>query len=187
MNSGALRKAEETQLKNIELNSGKELQQWATIIKNCGFSKHGEIVNFLKNEHGLGHGNANMLVHYINKSHSTYEKADDLITQQYEGKKELKKIYDKLIESITNFGSDVEISPKKAYASVRRKKQFAIIQPTTKTRLDIGLNLKNITATGVLEAAASWKAMCTHRIKIEKQEDVDNSVIQWVREAHNQA
>ena len=187
MNSDALKKAVETQLKNIESSSGKKLEQWATIIKNCGFSKHGEIVGFLKKEHGLGHGNANMLAHHVNKTHSSNENADDLITKQYEGKADLKKIYDQLMELITTFGNDVEISPKKAYASVRRKKQFAIIQPTTKTRLDVGLNLKDHTSTGVLQPAGSWNAMCTHRIKIEKQEDVNEAVIHWIREAYNQA
>lgn len=187
MNSDALKKAEETQLRNIESSTGKKLEEWATIIIKCNFSKHGEIVSFLKKEYGLGHGNANMLVHYVNKSASTFENADDLITQQYEGKEALKKIYDTLVASITSFGTDVEISPKKAYASLRRKKQFAILQPTTKTRLDIGLNLKDIAPAGVLEAAGSWNAMCTHRIKIEKQEDVNDAVIQWIREAYNQA
>ena len=188
MNSDALKKAEETQLKNIESSSGIKLDQWATIIKNSGFSKHGELVNFIKKEYQLGHGNANTLVHYVNKSHSGFGNEDELITQQYEGKDEWKKMYDQIIAEIKNFGNDVEVSPKKAYVSVRRKKQFAILQPSTKTRFDIGLNLKNLPAAATgLDPAGSWNTMCTHRIKIEKQADLNSAVIQWLREAYDQA
>lgn len=186
MNSDALKKAEETQLKNIETSSGIKLDEWTTIIKSSGLSKHSGIVNFLKNEHQLGHGNANMLVHYVNKSHSGFGNEDDLLAQQYEGKEEWRHFYNLLIGELKKFG-DVEISPKKAYVSVRRKKQFAILQPSTKTRFDIGLNLKNLPATAGLEPAGSWNSMCTHRIKIEKSETIDSSVIHWLKEAYSQA
>ena len=33
-------------------------------------------------------------------------------------------------------------APKKGYVSVRRARQFAILQPSTKDRFDLGLNLK---------------------------------------------
>jgi len=128
-----------------------------------------------------------MLVHYANKSNAGFENDDDLVEQQYKGKEDLKKIYDYLMKEIKKFGDDVELSPKKAYVSLRRKKQFAIIQPSTKTRIDIGLNLKNIQPSGSLEAGGSWNAMCTHRIKIEKKEDVTPQVIQWLTEAYGQA
>ena len=84
-------------------------------------------------------------------------------------------------------GNDVEISPKKAYASLRRKKQFAIIQPSTKARLDIGLNLKNTAPSGKLEASGSWNAMCTHRIKIEDEKHVDAEVFKWIKQAYDAA
>ena len=35
------------------------------------------------------------------------------------------------------FGADVELGPKKADVSPRRSKQFALIQPTTATRVDV--------------------------------------------------
>ena len=187
MSVESLKNAEANQLKNIETTTGKNLDQWTAIIKKSGFTKHGELVNFLKNEHGLGHGNANMLVHYANKSAAGFENDDDLIEQQYKGKEDLRKIYEYLIREIKKFGSDIELSPKKAYVSLRRKKQFAIIQPSTKSRMDIGLNLKNVEPSGALEAGGSWNAMCTHRIKIEKEKDVDARVLRWIKEAYGQS
>jgi predicted transport protein len=187
MSTDALKNAEANQLKNIENSTGKTLEDWAAIIKSSGFVKHGELVNFLKNEHGLGHGNANMLVHHTNKSHSGFDNEEDLIQQQYKGKEELKAIYEFVVNAIKGFGDDVELSPKKAYVSIRRKKQFAIIQPSTKTRLDIGLNFKNVEPTSKLESAGSWNTMCTHRIKLEKATDVDSQVINWLKTAYDQS
>lgn len=69
MNSEALDKAYATQIANIEKNTGKKLSEWAAILNKSGFSKHGELVNFLKSEHGFTHGNANMLVHTTKQSH----------------------------------------------------------------------------------------------------------------------
>jgi hypothetical protein len=69
--------------------------------------------------------------------------------------------------------------------SIRRKKQFAILQPSTKTRLDIGLMLKDTAATGKLEAAGSWNAMCTHRIKLESRSDIIPQLIKWIRQSYD--
>ena len=52
---------------------------------------------------------------------------------------------------------------RRANVSVRRKKQFALIQPSTKTRLDLGLILKGRPVEGRLEPSGSFNAMFTHR------------------------
>ncbi len=180
--------ASANQLANIEKSTGKSLEQWTKIINASGFEKHGEIVNFLKEKHGFTHGNANTLVHFAKKSHAgAVENKDDLVEEQYKGKEELKEWYTRLMKEINTFGNDIEVSPKKAYVSLRRKKQFAIIQPSTKTRLDLGLNIKGLSAEGIAEAAGSWNAMCTHRVKIETATVINPSLIDLIRKAYDQA
>ena len=75
-----------------------------------------------------------------------------------------------------SLGTDVELSPKKAYVSLRRNKQFALIQPSTATRLDLGLNLKGVEPAGKLEASGSFNAMCSHRIRFTSTADIDDKV-----------
>ena len=41
--------------------TGKSIEQWVEIVKDNDFSKHGEIVKFLKQEHSLTHGYANLI------------------------------------------------------------------------------------------------------------------------------
>ncbi|MBI5858182.1 MAG: DUF4287 domain-containing protein [Sphingobacteriales bacterium] len=188
MDTSSLDKATQTQLSNIEKNSGKKLEEWIAIVNKSGFAKHGELVNFLKEKHGFTHGNANTVVHFAKQSHAgAAENSDDLIAEQYKGKENLKPWYNKLMAEINKFGSDVEVSPKKAYVSLRRKKQFALIQPSTKDRLDVGLNIKGIAPSGIVEDGSKWNAMCTHRIKITDEKTIGEELFNWIKHAYEQA
>jgi predicted transport protein len=176
-----------TMIKNLEQKTGKKIDEWISIVNNIKLEKHGEIVNLLKNDHGLGHGYANMIVHHAKQSHAGFEDEDVLINEQYKGKENWRRVFDKILTEVKSFGNDVEVSPKKAYISLRRKKQFAIIQPSTKARLDIGLNLKNTSPTGKLESSGTWNSMCNYRIKIEDEKQMDKEVIDYMKQAYEQA
>lgn len=180
---------EDTMIKNLEAQTGKKFDHWIKLVKKSKLTKHGEVIKFLKENHNFTHGYANLVAHKAKGSDagSAVEAGEDLVTQQFKGKESLKPIYDKLVKQISSFGKDVELAPKKAYVSLRRKKQFALIQPSTKTRLDIGVNLKGVAPQGKLEASGSFNAMCSHRIRIEKANDVDAKVIGWIKKAYEEA
>lgn len=181
-------KATQTMIDNLKKNTGKSLEDWISIVKKSGKGKHGEILKFLKEEHSFTHGFAN-LVALKSRGTDAASNAEtgDLVENQYKGKENLKPIYEKLVKEINKFGKDIEFSPKNAYVSVRRKKQFAIIQPTTKTRLDLGINIKGKSPEGKLEVSGSFNAMVSHRVKIENTEEVDKKVIDWLKEAYESA
>jgi predicted transport protein len=188
MSSESIDKATQTQIANIEKSTGKKLSDWITIVNKSGFAKHGELVSFLKEKHGFTHGNANVIVHYAKQSHAgAAENSDDLIIDQYKGKENLKPWYDKIMAEINKFGKDVEIAPKKAYVSLRRKKQFALIQPSTKERLDIGLSIKGVDPSGIVEDGKKWNAMCTHRIRVENEKTINKDLVNWIKKAYEQA
>jgi hypothetical protein len=70
---------------------------------------------------------------------------------------------------------------------LRRKKQFAILQPATKTRFEIGINLKGQQPSGKLEAINTANAMCSHKINVSGIADIDSEVISWIKAAYNSA
>lgn len=49
---------------SIEKTYGKPMSHWFTLVNEKTDMKHMEIVNWLKSEHGLGHGHANAIVAY---------------------------------------------------------------------------------------------------------------------------
>ena len=170
---------------NMKENTGKTLPQWLKIAKAAKLEKHGQIVKHLKTEHGMTHGFANLVAHKALSSDAGSSDAGDLVAGQYGGAKaDLRPIYDALIAGVSKFGKDVEISPKKAYVSLRRNKQFGIIQPSTKTRVDVGINLKGTKPTARLETSGSFNAMVSHRVRISEKADIDKELIGWLKSAY---
>lgn len=183
-----MEKAGNSMIENLAKNTGKSLDEWIEIIKAKGFTKHGEMMKFLKSEQGLTHGFANMIALKTRKADAgSAENTDDLITAQYKGKEQLKPIFDMLMKEIKAFGSDVEIAPKKAYVSLRRKKQFVLLKPATKTRFEIGLNIKGQENEGKLNKITKANSMCSHQININSEELPDKEVLNWLKAAYEQA
>ena len=142
----------------------------------------------MKEKHSLTHGFANLIsLKAKGTDAGSAENQNDLILKQYEKKEHLKPIYDQLMTTILAFGDDVEVAPKNAYVSLRRKKQFATLQPATKTRFEIGLILKGQLAEGRLEAIDSANAMCSHKINLATASEVNAEVIGWLKKAYNSA
>ncbi len=181
--------ATQTMIENLKKNTGKSLDQWVAMVHKLGEKKHGEVVSWLKTEHGMGHGFANLVALAAKSGVGKDAPAgDDLVAAMFAGEKStLIPIYDKLIKACTAFGKELEISPKKTYVSLRRAKQFGLIQPTTKTRLDVGINLKGKPSKGRLEASGSFNAMVSHRVRVESAADVDKELIDWLKEAFEAA
>jgi hypothetical protein len=189
-------KALETQLANIQKRTGKTLDQLATLVRNSGLNKHGEAVAMLKDTLGMGHGDANTIVHYA-KGHPSFsdspaepgsaESADGaLLDAIYAGPKAaLRPIHDAVMAKVTKFG-DFEIAPKKTYLSLRRKKQFAMVGPATNSRVEVGLNMKEVKATSRLEALPPG-GMCQYRVKLTSAADVDSELLAWIRQAYDAA
>jgi hypothetical protein len=186
-----LDKAIATQLANIEKRSGKSLDELAAIIRASGLAKHGEIRDMLKRDLGLGHGDANTLTHHVLKSDGQSAAAaglsvDDVVAGLYTGPKaSLRPIHDKLMAEINKFGA-FEIAPKKTYVSLRRKKQFAMIGPATKTQVEVGLNVKGLApAERLVEQPPN--SMCNYKVRLNAVAEVDATLIGWIKRAFESA
>lgn len=167
---------------SIKEKTGKTIDQWRRVVAKAKLTKHSEVLKLLKKEYGVTHGYANFVAHEIKASSS--KAGDPLATQYASEKAALRPIYDAVVEAARKLGNDVEVAPKKAYVSLRRKKQFAIIAPTTKTRVDLGLNLKGEKATKRLELSGGFNSMVSHRIRLEGKKDVDAAVRKWLKAAY---
>jgi len=162
-----LDKARATQLANIEKRTGKSLDELTRIVKSSGLRKHGEMVAMLERDLGMGHGDANTLVHVVRQAEKGTpgdgaSSFAEVLDQLYTGKKEaLRPIHEKPQKALDKV-KDLEVAPKRSYVSPRRKKQFATIGPATNTRVEIGLNFTDV-------------------------EQVDAELIGWLEKAHGAA
>lgn len=175
--------------KNLEAKTGKSIETWVGLARKAGIAKHGQLVTHLKTEHGLTHGYANQIaLKALAADDAPVRGSDDLVEAQYAGAKAaMRPIYDALVKAIRSFGKDVEFAPKKAYVSLRRSKQFGLIQPSTANRVDLGINLKAVAPKGRLEASGSFNAMVSHRVRLASVGDVDGELVKWLKQAYEDA
>lgn len=174
--------------KGLLEKTGKSLEEWIKIVHEHKLDQYKEIMAFLKSDHGLTHGFANFVALKSKKSDAGSIDNDELLNNQYaNGKEALKPIYEQLILEIGKFGEDITRTPKKDSVSMIRKKQFALIKPATKTRMDLGLKIKGKPTTDRLENSGPFGAMCTHRVRLESVAEVDAELMGWLREAYEGA
>jgi hypothetical protein len=170
----------------LKAKTGRGLDEWVKTSRATGIGKHKALVDHLKSVEGLTHGYANSVALKTFGSDASAIGDDTLMAAMFAGpKSELKPIYDRLVAIVRGFGNDVELAPKKGYVSLRRSKQFAILQPSTRDRFDLGLNLKGMEPTGRLEPSGSFNAMVSHRVRLHTPDDIDGEIMGWLRNAYD--
>jgi hypothetical protein len=187
-----LDQAVQTQLNNIQQKTGKTLSELAALVKSSGLTKHGEIREMLKRDLGLGHGDANTLVHVVLASDGQRAaeakglSGDAVLDEIYSGPKAaLRPIHEKLMAEIVKFG-EFETLPKKNYVSLRRKKQFAMLGPATNTRFELGLNVKDLPADARLLEQPKG-SMCNYLVRVTDAAQVDAQFFAWIKQAYESA
>lgn len=183
-------KATQAQLTNIQAKTGKSLDQLYAQLRGSGLARHGELRDWLKSGLGLGHGDANTLVHMYFKAQAPAAAAasggDAALDEIYTGGKAgLRAVHDALMARIGAFG-DFEVAPKKGYVSLRRKKQFAMIGPGSQARVDVGINMKGVDGTERLKALPPGK-MTQYNVAVAKAAEVDDELVGWLRTAYDAA
>ena len=76
---------------------------------------------------------------------------------------------------------------KKGSVSIIRKRQFVLIKPATKTRIDLGFKLKDKATTDRLGNSGPFGTMCTHRVKLSETKEVDQELKNWIKEAYEKS
>ena len=173
--------------KGLLEKTGQSLDHWIKVVKASGLDKHKAIIDYLKSEHGFTYGYANFVSLKARAADAGSIDDATLLENQYKGKEHLKPIYEKLLAVVDAFGSDITKTPKKDSVSVIRKKQFVLIKPATKKRIDLGLKLKDKPITDRLEKSGPFGAMCTHRVQLTDAAQVDEELTEWMREAYEKA
>lgn len=188
--SDSVQKGYETQLANIEQRTGKSLDELKALLAVSGHATHGALRDFLKTNLGMGHGDANAMVHHYLGGWSAPtvapEASDDVLDGIYTGAKAgLRPIHEALMALVVPLG-EFDIAPKKGYVSLRRKRQFAMIGPGTNSRVDVGINLKGVDGNERVVAQPPG-GMCSHQIRLTSADQVDTELEEWLRRAYDAA
>ncbi len=185
-------KALATMLANIEQQTGKTLADFRAVIERSGLTKHGERRSMLMETFGLGHGQANTVVHLAMQSDGASaaaaagQNADAVLDTIYSGKKAaLRPVHDAVLAFLRTLG-DFEAAPKKDYISYRRKKQFLMLGPKTATAVELGFGAKTLAADPRLKEMPP-NSMCKFTTRIGSVAEFDATMQAWVRQSFEEA
>ena len=175
------------QIRNIEAKTDTTLAAFRAAVATSGKAKHGEIRSWLMETYGLGYGDANTLTFFATADPDAAAPSQDAALDEiYAGKKaHLRGVHDAVLAAIGAWG-EFEISPKKGYVSLRRKKQFAMLGPKTTERADLGLNIKgNVDSNRIISQPPG--GMCQYIVALKDPQDVDGEVIAALKRAFDAA
>src|ERR1051326_40859 len=162
---------------NMPTKTGRSFEEWVALARSEGPTTTKECYAWLKKQHGVPHLSAQIIADKVSGKDrfAAYENGDALIEAQYSGPKaNLRPIYNRLIQLARKLGKDVALTPCKTYVGLRRKRQFALVKPTTKTRVDLGVVLTDVPPQGRLEAAGNIGSdRISHVIQLASVKDID--------------
>jgi hypothetical protein len=180
-------------LAGLKQKTGRTMEEWIKLVQEEGPATEKERRAWLKAEHGLGMNYAGWIAeHSVGKGDDgnpeTYlRQAEEFVQSMFSGvKQSLLPIYDELLALGRSLGKDVKVCPGKTIVPLYRKHVFAQIKPTTRTRIDFGLALKDTKVPKRLidTGGLAKKDRITHRIEITALKDIDAEVKKWLKVAY---
>lgn len=175
-------------IKNLPERTGKSIDEWMRLVAGKAPQARKARIQWLREHHELGGPTAAVIAAACAGSSvsDAYDDQEGLIDAMYSGKQDLRAIYDHIVAAAAQLGEDVELSARKTYVSVSRKRQFAAIQPSTKSRVDLGLVLPDTPTTSrLLSGKNVGGGRITHRIALAASADFDREAKGWLRKAYN--
>jgi hypothetical protein len=185
-----------TQLRHIQARTGKTIAELLAAVAASGRVKHGERRAWLMEQFALGYGDANTVAFFVDKplpdlsgaapAAPAVAPAGDPLDALYTGAKaHLRPLHDKVMQAVATLGP-CELAPKKTYVSLRRRKQFAMLGPATRDRVELGLNVKDLPPHPRLKAMPPG-GMCQYTLRLDTADEVDETLIGWLRAAYEAA
>jgi Domain of unknown function (DUF5655)/Domain of unknown function (DUF4287) len=180
-------------LAGLKQKTGRDLEEWIKFVEKEGPASEEDRRLWLKTQHGLGTNYAWWIAERsVGKgdggSPETYlQQAEEYVDEMYSGAKEpLRPIFEALLSLGRSLGKDVRVCPCQTMVPLYRKHVFAQIKPTTRTRIDLGLALKDTRVPKRLINTGGFakKDRISHRIEITSPKEIDAEVKKWIKVAY---
>jgi hypothetical protein len=182
---------------NLKSKTGKSIDEWMNHIRKEGPDDEKACRIWLKEQYGLGTNYAwwlaerargNKLGLADDDPESYLREAPLYVDKMFAGAKAgLRPLYDALLTMALAIGDDVKACPCETIVPLYRNHVFAELKPTTRTRLDLGLALKDMKTPARLIDTGGFakKDRITRRIPITAPEEIDADVKHWLQVAYD--
>jgi hypothetical protein len=173
--------------------TGRSLDDWMNFIQTAGPPDEKARRAWLKEKHGLGTNSAWWLAErsvgkgvWDDTPEDYLKTAERNVEAMFAKKEALRPLYAELLKFALSLGADVKACPCQTIVPLYRRHVFAQLKPTTRTRLDVHLALRDTPAPPRLINTGGFakKDRLTHRIPISHPSDIDDEVRHWLRFAY---
>ena len=169
--------------------TGRTLEEWVAVVDASGLDPLDQLAvrRWLKAEHGVPQNSqwaiADAAARAVGWERPTVQQ---YIDGQYTGPKaHLRPIYDRLAEVILALGDDIDVEGRSTYTPFVRGRQFAVVAPSTRTRVDLGLRFTDPPAGDRCQRTTSV-GQATHRVPLTSVDQVDGELEGLIRLAYDQ-
>lgn len=165
--------------------TGQDVAAWNRRVAEAGLAGEPALRAWLDGQGVTGYAQALLVWERFGYPDFLTAGADELIGGQYADRPQLRPVLDAVLAALPALGP-VTVQARKTFVSlVTPRRTFAVVQATTKSRVDLGLRLERERPGGRLLAARDIGA-ATLRIPLAGPEDVDDEVLGWLRRAYEE-
>ena len=169
----------------LRSRTGQDVGAWNRRVAAAGLPDEQALRAWLDGQGVTGYGQALLVWERFGYPDFLTAEADELIAGQYADRLQLRPVLDAVLAALPAVGPATVQARKTIVSLVTPRRTFAVIQATTKTRVDLGLRLEHERPAGRLLAARDLGA-ATVRIALIRPEDVDAEVLGWLRRAYTE-
>lgn len=169
----------------LEKQTGEDLDHWNRRVRKGNFEDEKSLRVWLNEQGVTGYAESLLVMERFGYPDFITASADELVDNQYADRPNLRPIYDAIIAAVLEFG-EVVIQARKTYVSLLTpRRTFARVQPTTRTRVDLGLRLDGQKPSGRLQPSTLHETMKL-QISMTSVDEVDAEVVVWLRQAYDE-
>jgi Domain of unknown function (DUF5655) len=166
--------------------TGVTVPEWNERVRSSGADRdEDELRAWLTQQDVTGYAQHLLVMERFGYPDFLITNAAELIDAQYADREQLRPTLDKILAATESFG-DGWIQARKGYVSLfTPRRTFAIIRPSTKKRVDLGLRLPDRDPSGRLEAAKRLGNEAINiRVGLRSVDDVDEEVLELLKTAY---
>jgi len=168
----------------LEERTGENVAAWNRRIAKEQLDDEKSLRAWLTEQGVTGYAQSLLVMERFGYPDFLLASADELIDGQYADRPQLRPICEALIEAAAGLG-EVTIQTRKTYGPlVTRRRTFARIQPTTKSRVDLALRLEGHKPGGRLQPSKIHETMRL-QISLASVDDIDSVVLDWLQESYD--
>lgn len=165
----------------LEERTGRSLEAWNKRVAAQKPKDEAALRAWLEMEGVTGYAQSLLVMERFGYADWMTASAESLIDAQYEGKQELRAVFDAVVDAAVSCG-EVAIQARKTYVSlVGPKRTFARIQ-AKKQRVDVGLRLDRA-PRGRLKPSKIHETMPV-QLELAALDDLDADALAWIQKAY---